>query len=86
MVRLTLLAAMAFGTLLVTGCETRPRAHAPLSQISVRYDPYDFSIADIRSSAEAECRAKGGNYIEESGNTPNLESPRWAYKTFDCFR
>jgi hypothetical protein len=86
MVRFTFLGAIALGVLLVAGCETRPRGDAPLSQVSVRYDPYDFSIADIRNSAEAECRAKGGNYIEESGNTPNLESPRWAYKTFNCFR
>ncbi len=70
----------------LSACQTMPRQDGPLTQVSVRYDPYDYSMADIRANAKAECSAKGGSYVNEATNTPNLESPRWAYMTFDCFR
>lgn len=88
-VRMKLVAQLGMLTALalaVTGCQTTQTGEAPIDQVSVRYDPYDYSMARIRENAAAECRAKGGNRVVESTNTPNLESPRWAYMTFDCFR
>ena len=83
------MAASAAGIALLatalSGCVTTKKASQAVDTVSIRYDPYDYDMAKIRQDAETECQAKGGRYASQTSNTPNLESPRWAYMSFICY-
>ena len=72
---------------ILSACETfgQRRDNGPIDTISVRYDPYNYSMADLKEDAKAACRAKGGEDIYPVDNQINSEEVRWAYMNFECF-
>ncbi len=72
----------------LAACETYPDIE--FESVSVRYDPYNYSIGRLHKSAEAECISRG---FEGAFEEPLLEDPedqpeegiRWGYMEFDCF-
>lgn len=66
-------------------CVSSDKRGDPIDVVSIRYDPYSYSMAKLQESALAQCRAKGARYAEPVGNDINPQSPRWAYMNFECF-
>ncbi len=76
----------------VSACVTyRP---SPIDIVSVRYDPYSYSIAKLQKSAQSACLAKGNKgafpepLIEDDPDNPDDDNPRtlrWAYMDFECY-
>ncbi|MCI5043980.1 MAG: hypothetical protein MRY72_04725 [Aquisalinus sp.] len=78
--RLALLAIIALLTT-ANQCTTTPE---PIETVSIRYDPYSYSMAKLQQSAEAECRAKDKRYAIPVSNDVNTQAVRWAYMNFEC--
>ena len=81
MIRLTV-AALAVLTL--AACETT-RPYPVVDTVSIRYDPYNYSMAELQESADAACVAKGARSAERVDTEINTEAVRWAYMNFECF-
>ncbi len=80
-----LIACISLG---VGACETYPDIE--FESVSVRYDPYNYSIGRLHKSAEAECMSRGfeGAFEEpilDDAEEQSEEGIRWAYMEFDCF-
>ena len=80
-------AGLAGLTLFLAGCETMfpSTPSAPIDTVSIRYDPYNYSMSEVEESARAACRAKGGTQIYQLDSQINTEEVRWAYMNFECF-
>lgn len=79
---LTLLPALA-----LTACESwsEPVGEPPVDTVSLKYDPYNYDMAQLQENAEASCAAKGARYAIRAGSSVNTEEVRWAYMNFDCY-
>ncbi len=84
MVRIGLFMCIA---LALAGCELMgsKKVLEPLDIVSLQYDPYNYSMAELTRNAQAACEAKGGNKAIPVDNELNTESVRWAYMNFECY-
>ena len=75
------------GLLSLAACATE--FEPVFESVSVRYDPYNYSVANLHRSADAECLARGFGGAEEEpvdlGNPGSGAGTRWDYMEFDCF-
>jgi hypothetical protein len=71
----------------LSACESfgSKRPVEPIDTVSVRYDPYNYSMSAVEESARAACRAKGGEDVYPIDNQINTEEVRWAYMNFECY-
>ena len=81
---LILLSGLALA-LALGACETTPRVPQPIDVVSLQYDPYNYSMAELTDNARQACVAKGGSQAIPVDNQLNTESVRWAYMNFECY-
>ena len=74
----------AVAALALSACATT-EDEEPIDIVSVRYDPYSYSMAKLQKSADALCRAKGATAAYPISNDINSEAVRWAYMNFECY-
>jgi len=84
MIRSVLLISVALSLVACESLGSRKVA-APIDIISLQYDPYNYSMAELTRNANAACAAKGGNEAIPVNNELNTESVRWAYMNFECY-
>lgn len=79
---------VVFIALLLSGCEMfgKQDIRLPIDVVSLQYDPYNYSMAELSRNATAACIAKGGTEAVAVDNEINTESVRWAYMNFNCYR
>lgn len=80
---IVLLAAAATCLGACASYENKPTAQ---ETVSMRYDPYNYSMTKLQENATAACRAKGNfTEAERVDNEINSEAVRWAYMNFVCY-
>ena len=79
------LAVLGIILIAASACEHTPRRPLPIDVVSIQYDPYNYSMAELSRSANAACAAKGGSRAIAVNNELNTESVRWAYMNFECY-
>ncbi len=71
---------------LLASCETI--VEQKYDTVSIRYDPYNYSMAKLHKSADSACIAKGmdGAFSDPIWDEPEVNSSvRWAYMEFECY-